>query len=222
MAERLISSVTILTATAAEAEGLRRLVGDHPLEHLQIDFLVSGVSMVNTSYCLGRYLANSAPDMLIQIGIAGSFSEQIPIGSVVEVTEELFPELGAESPEGWLSLEQLGFPLVQTAEGNLYNRLDNPVSYCSHLTQARAITVNNVSGIDSTIERLKKEWNPDIESMEGGAFFHAMKQVQIPFMQLRGISNMVEPRNKERWRIGAAINAVQKETFQFLAEFLNN
>lgn len=222
MAERLSPTVTILTATDAEAKGLRSRLTSHPLDHLKIDFIVSGVSMLNTAYCLGKYLATHSPDLLIQIGIAGSFSEKVPVGSVVEVREEIFPELGAESPEGGLSLEQLGFPLIETASETLYNHLENPVSYCPHLVQVTGVTVNKVSGITSTIEGLRDKWGPDIETMEGGAFFHAMKQVQLPFMQLRGISNKVEPRNRETWQIGAAIDAVQREAYQFLAEFRKN
>lgn len=219
MEEGIISEITILAATEAEISGLQSRIEEEPLSHLQISFLISGVSMVNASFALGRYLASHHPDMIIQIGIAGSFSQQYPVGSVVEVKKEIFPEIGAESPEGWLTLDKLGFPLLTTKAGDHYNSLEQSRQYCRHLPQVTGITVNSVSGTQASIDRLTNIWRPDIETMEGGAFFHAMKQVEIPFMQLRGISNLVEPRNKEAWQIGTALSAVQEETYRFLADF---
>ena len=62
----------------------------------EFDLLCTGVGMVATSFHLGRVLASYKYDRVINAGIAGSFDKDIPLGSVVEVIEDQFPEMGAE------------------------------------------------------------------------------------------------------------------------------
>jgi futalosine hydrolase len=42
--------------------------------------------------------------------------------------------------------------------------------------------------------------------MEGAAFFYICASEKIPFVALRGISNMVERRNKNKWNIPLALD----------------
>jgi futalosine hydrolase len=68
-----------------------------------------------------------------------------------------------------------------------------------------ALTVGTATGSQDTIERLSAKYNPDIETMEGAAFFFVCSMEKIPFIALRAISNMVEPRNRENWDIPLAL-----------------
>ena len=208
-------NILIVSATAGESAWLRGQALQRQGEDLQTDFLVTGVGMTATALALGRYLATHQPDLAIMTGIAGSFREDLPLGSVVEVTRELFPELGAESPEGFLDLSALGFPQMEINGEPVFNDIRNPHRAFPHLPAATGLTVNRVSGISSTIEA-RKQWQADIETMEGGAFFLAMKEAGIPFIQLRGISNRVEPRIRESWNIVEAMNAVQREIWKYV------
>lgn len=211
-----MKSILIVSATHPEVAWLEAQYLSDDLGGIKIDFLATGVGMTNAAFQLGFYLGNHQPDIAIQVGIAGSFSEKYPIGSVVEVSEESLPELGAESPEGVLGMEELGFPLLETAEGKYYNTLPNGARYLNHLPWVKGITVNRVSGTTETIAEWTSIWKPGIESMEGAAFFLAMKQAGIPFMEVRGISNKVEPRDRSSWKIGEAIQASQEEVWAWL------
>ena len=48
--------------------------------------------------------------------------------------------------------------------------------------------------------------NPDIESMEGAAFFMVCQKFKLPCLQIRTISNKIENRNKQNWKIELAID----------------
>ncbi|HNP99301.1 MAG TPA: futalosine hydrolase, partial [Bacteroidia bacterium] len=65
----------------------------------QVDRLITGVGMVATTYSLTRELQQKSYDLAVNIGLAGSFDRNIPIGEVVRVTEDIFSELGAEDGE---------------------------------------------------------------------------------------------------------------------------
>ena len=42
--------------------------------------------------------------------------------------------------------------------------------------------------------------------MEGAAFFLACLLSEVPFLEIRSISNFVEPRNREAWDLPLAID----------------
>ena len=46
--------------------------------------------------------------------------------------------------------------------------------------------------------------------MEGAAFFYACLMMQVPFLEIRSISNHVEPRNRAAWDIPLAIGQLNE------------
>lgn len=177
------------------------------------DILITGVGMVATAYHLGKALQGSRYDLLVNVGIAGSFSSSLSLGTVVHVVKDQFIEFGAEDHDIFLSSEQLGFG--QSAFENTAT-LDLPS--LRKLPQVNGVTVNTVHGNSESIATLKNKL-PDItiESMEGAAVFYAAQQMNIPVVQVRAISNYVEPRDRNNWKIGLAIDNINA----WVPEFVN-
>ena len=173
----------------------------------EISTLITGVGMVATAYSLGKHLATNQYDLAINLGIAGSFDCNIALGEVVEITEDHFSEFGAEDDEAFITIDQLGF-----GEGEFQSDYQLPASF--KIKKVSAITVNTVHGNQANIERLTRRISPQLESMEGAAFFYACKQAGLPSMQIRAVSNYVEKRNRDAWQIGLAI----KNLNTFVAE----
>lgn len=153
--------------------------------------------MVATSFALGTHLANNKYDLAINAGIAGSFDRNLNIGEVLQVTEDCFAELGAEDGDEFLPIDKLGF-----GESRMW-----PVKpqIAPALKPAKAITVSRVHGNETTIYNTMNRLRPQIESMEGAAFFYSCNQVNLPSVQIRAISNYVERRNLSNWNIELAI-----------------
>jgi futalosine hydrolase len=166
-----------------------------------LTLLITGVGMVATAFALGKHLANNQYDLVINLGIAGSFDRSIALGDVLEVCEDTFAELGAEDEESFLTIDKLGFGESVFRPVTALNNIANLV----HLTQATAITVNTVHGHERSIKELTERIPVQLESMEGAAFFYACKQFNLPCMQIRAVSNYVEKRNRDAWKIGLAI-----------------
>ncbi|MBS1530475.1 MAG: futalosine hydrolase [Bacteroidetes bacterium] len=160
--------------------------------------LITGVGMVATAFALGKHLATNQYDLLINLGIAGSFDRGIALGEVVEIIEDRFSELGAEDDEAFLPIEQLGF-----GESILTPTFSLPDSY--GIKKVSAVTVNTVHGNEVNIQKLTSRMSPQLESMEGAAFFYACKQAGVAGIQIRAVSNYVERRNRDAWQIGRAI-----------------
>ena len=171
--------------------------------NFELDFLISGVGMVNTAYQLTKSIFQNKPDYCIQAGIAGSFKKDIKIGDVVNVADDCFSELGAETEEKLLSAEEIGL----TKDVKFYSVSNNffQFEFFKNLRNVSGITVNTVHGKTQSIFEISNRLNPEVESMEGAAFLQVCCFEKIPCLQIRSISNMVEKRNKENWNIPLAI-----------------
>jgi futalosine hydrolase len=176
-----------------------------------IKIVVSGVGMVATAYALGVELSKNNYDLAINVGVAGSFSKRIALGDVVQVTEDVLSELGAEDDEDFLSLEEL-----ELGETRFYQ--NEHTSYTTSLKKVNAITVNTVHGEEDSILLIKERLNPQIESMEGAAFFYACEEANIAGLQVRAISNYVEKRNKANWNMPLAILNLNKWILDYITK----
>lgn len=164
-----------------------------------IKLLITGVGMVATAYALGKELAVSSYDLAINAGIAGSFDSSILNGNVVFVDEDHFSDLGAENKDHFLAIDEMGFGESRSIP------IKHPQINLPDFKHVKSITVNTVHGNRKSIENIVERLNPQIETMEGAAFFYACNDVNLPSVQLRAISNVVEERNTLNWDIPLAV-----------------
>jgi futalosine hydrolase len=185
---------------------------------LELDFLITGVGMVNTTYSLLKHLQTKKPHIVVNAGIAGSFSKTYAPGSVVVVKEELLADLGVVEKDGYkdvfdLKLQQASqFPFSK-------KKLNNPYKVMLQRTKLPAVTsvsVNQITSSKKTAELYRKKYKPAIENMEGAAVHYVCLRENIPFVQIRSISNYVGDRNKKNWRINEAVGALNVELIRLV------
>jgi futalosine hydrolase len=179
----------------------------------EIQVLITGVGMVNTAFIMGKHVQKKY-DLVINAGVCGAFNRSLELGQLANVTEDVLSEMGAEDGDGFLTYDQLNLPGDHIYSGH------NKESYLmvDILKKVKGITVNTVHGNVKSIENVVKLYNPDVESMEGAAFFAACAGVTENCIQIRTISNYVEKRDKEKWQMPLAI----KNLNDFLITFIKN
>lgn len=177
-----------------------------------VEVLVTGVGMVATAAHCARALARNRYDLAFNFGVCGSFDPALMPGTVVHITEDRIAELGAEDGEHFLDIEALG--LGQS--GVIVNGAPPQNAGLDALARVRGITVNTVHGAESTIAEIRRRCSPDVESMEGAAFAYACTISGVPYAQVRAVSNLVERRNREAWRIDLAIRHLNEAAAQIL------
>lgn len=170
------------------------------------EILITGIGMLNTSINLTHRLSTGKYDLLINIGVAGSFNTELNIGEVVEVVEEKISELGFEDGERFFEFNEL----------NLKNVFKNKSK--TDLLSVSSITVNRVHGNKRSITEIINRLNPDIENMEGAAFFQVCNTFNVPCIQIRAISNKVERRNKDNWNLPLAIKNLNNKLVEIISE----
>nr|WP_288812197.1 futalosine hydrolase [uncultured Sphingobacterium sp.] len=209
--------ILIVSATQFEIQPFLEVAANYP----NCDTVITGVGMVATAFELGRVLHESKYDLLINIGIAGCFDRNLKIGEVVQVISESFVELGAEDDQQFIPIEQLGYGKSKFTS----SLLQGQNMRLPFVAQGHGITVNKVHGNADSIAKIKQlSPNSCIESMEGAAVFFAADKMDLPVIELRGISNYVEKRNRATWNIPLAImnsNKALIETLDFLSDLFS-
>ena len=207
-------TVLVLAATSTEAGLLDSLAGR---------VVLTGIGAVNTAHALTReMLAQPPPSLVIQTGVAGAYVPAgLEVGSSVLASEEVYADVGVITTEGWLSAEEIGIPLVAATATRppRFNRfpLDERLvarasAVCGPLLArtGRFLTLSQVTGTRAGGDALCARFDALCESMEGAAAAHVCALHDVPFLEVRGISNLVEDRDRSRWRIREAAESAQR------------
>ena len=166
-------------------------------QRLKIRFHQSGVGMLATAVSLTKLVGEEKPDLVIQVGIAGGFDTSMALGKVVIVKEEALADMGVEEDGKWkdifdLKLEKSSYHPFER------RKLPNPWLPSFNLLklpEVSGITINEISTNKERIQQRIKKYNPAIETMEGAALHYICREANIPFVQIRAISNYIGERN---------------------------
>ena len=195
------------------------------IEHLwqnttpPVDILITGIGLTATTNSLTRQFYINRPDLVIQAGIAGCFDKEISLGTVMYVIKDTIADQGVWENKKWLSVFDLGLASPRELpyqQGWLVN--NNPVLSRIKMKKVRSISVNQLTTAGPTIEIYKRKFKPVLESMEGAALHYCCLVENIPFIQVRAVSNYAGERNKKNWKIPEAISNLNNE----LIHLINN
>ena len=163
-------------------------------------FMLTGIGTTSTCYRLTKNILEARSnninyDLAINIGIAGSFDlNKYPIGSASIIEKEYFGDLGFETMFGFQTLFQYqlldanSFPFNGGAL--LLNKLEGKLSPILDIAPyAVGVTVQTVTGDPAKVQSIRERFNPEIESMEGAAFYYVCLQERVNFIELRTVSN---------------------------------
>jgi len=211
----------ILVIAAKEVEikpTVEFMAAEYPKD-THIHFAFTDIGLTAATFTITRLALSQAPDLIIQAGIAGSFESGYQPGEVVLIDTEQLADLGVLENAHWKNI----FDLQLTDENQPpYKKGVLPNPYIDQfnflgIRKVAGISVNTISTDSATIDRmLQGAPVPVIESMEGAALHFVGRQLQIPFLQLRSVSNQVGERDKSRWHFTQAIQSLNATLIDLL------
>jgi futalosine hydrolase len=146
---------------------------------------------------------------VLSAGIAGGLPNRAEIGATVLGARSIAADLGAETPTGFLPIEELGFGTSSLeADAKLLKAMAEalPAAVVGDI-----LTLTTVTGTAATAARLASRFPAAAaEAMEGFGVASAATQAGVPFAELRTISNLIGPRHRESWRLAEALAALTK------------
>ena len=182
-----------------------------------IDILITGIGLTATTYSLMRQLRLKKPDVVLQAGVGGCFDTSIPLGQVVVVKQEAIADQSVIELNQLKTLFDLKlvpqdqFPFKK---GWLIN--NSEILKKTTLKKVKGISVNEITTSKQKIKFYTETFNPVVESMEGAALHYVCLMENIPFIQLRAVSNYIAERNKKNWNMKESILNLNKEIIKLL------
>ena len=215
----MLNRLLVVTAVAIErdtvAEGAAQEFGAAerleigPYEALRVGpltVLAGGVGPAAAAAATATLLSLAEPEgpgeyaLVVSAGIGGGFAGCADVGDVVEATAIVAADLGAQSPAGFLSIDDLGFgsTRVMAAPLGVVGALRGPI-----------LTVSTVTGTAERAVELGRK-GAFAEAMEGFGVAEAALRHGVPVGELRSISNAVGMRDRSSWDIPGALAALRR------------
>ncbi|MET7359359.1 futalosine hydrolase [Streptomyces sp. NPDC005562] len=208
--------VLVATAVPAERDAVARALPPSGA----IDVLAVGVGPAaagaGTATALARAAATGHPyGLVVSTGIGGGFAPDAPVGSLIVADEITVADLGAETPDGFAPVTELGFGAITHRPPPALVR--ETADACAAATgtdtgtvqTGTVLTVSTVTGsADRAAELRRRHPRALAEAMEGFGVAEAAALHGLPVLEIRAVSNPVGPRDRAAWRIGDALAAL--------------
>jgi futalosine hydrolase len=200
--------VLVMTAVPAEREAvLCGLHGDR-----RFDVLAAGVGPVSAAAHAAKALAVAGYGLVVSAGIGGGFLGRAEVESLVVADQIIAADLGAETLEGFCSLDELGFgcTCIQTDDKLVEAVTGALLAAGLPVNTGPVLTVSTATGTaERAAELAARVQGAAAEAMEGYGVAWAAQDAGVPVIELRAISNLVGPRDRAGWRIKEALEVLE-------------
>lgn len=164
------------------------------VEDATIALLTTGIGLVNAAAALSTALTMVSPRYIFSCGSAGGLDAKSQVRDVVAASECVYSK--ADAREFGYELGQIpGMPKTYPADGDLLSRFTN---LPAHLGESRTRTGLFLSADcfvgEATALELRELW-PDATTvdMESAALAQVAAGAEVPFLAIRGISDLCGP-----------------------------
>ncbi len=195
----------------------------------------SGLGKAAAAASAMALISEFKPTALWMFGCGGAYpNSSLQIGDLALADSEIFGDEGVQTPLGFQDLEEMGIPMRNDVRGIVYNKWPVDVdllAWSQPLLSAYAAATNRlfskgpfvtVSACTGTTEcgaTLAKRTQGICENMEGAGASLACRQTDTPFLELRGISNLVEDRNRDSWDLPQGMRSAQEAILELLSHW---
>jgi futalosine hydrolase len=203
------------------------------LANKELIIAFSGLGKINAAAAAAAILSNYSVSRLWMWGSAGAYDlAGVEIKDVALASEEILGDEGVATISSWQPLDVIGIPLVDTKGEPMFNRMDvdplelkrsrklldewESMDSLPRIHVGPFVTVSAVSGSIARARRLSNLYGALCENMEGGAVAQVCLRYQVPFLEIRGLSNWAGDRNKKRWQLSKALNNCQRALIHLL------
>ncbi|MDT0441917.1 futalosine hydrolase [Streptomyces johnsoniae] len=188
--------------------GPARFRGRPARTRLTVDAVAAGVGPAAAAATASAVLAG-APEpygLVVSAGVGGGFGPAVAVEATVVASTIVAADLGSHTPDGFLGIEELGFGV---AAHRPPERLARAVAAATGAAFGPVLTVQAATGsAERAAELAGRHRGAAAEAMEGFGVATAAALHGVPVLEIRTVSNAVGPRDRDAWRIPAALRAL--------------
>jgi len=194
----------------------------------------SGIGKVNAAHTATCIMENFAVQGIVNFGVGGAYlNSGLKLGDIAVAIKEIYGDEGVAGLKKWTGMEEIGIPIVKAGKRKYFNEftLDKKFANAlipSHPPLAKVgwgdfeiksgafVTVSAASGTPRKAIELEKTFHAVCENMEGAAIAQVCVIYKIPFLEIRGISNIAGVRDKKKWDLRLASANCQQAVQEIL------
>lgn len=211
----------------------------------KIMHVISGIGKTNAAHAVTVLILEFSPNLVINFGIGGAYpSSGLGLGDIAIADKEVYGDEGILLEDGFHTTDAIGIPFLEKGRKKYFNEfpldkkfVKKAINFFRHelhfpippslrgddrgvnIRSGTFVTVSATTGTDSRAGDLEKRFNAICESMEGAAVAHVCAMYGVPMLELRGISNIVEKRDKSKWEIKLAAENCQRAVEGFIKTY---
>lgn len=209
--KEFLSMNKVLIVTAVEAEKAAVECGLD--NNSRFEVIVGGVGLAEAAVSTAFSLSHSTFSTVISAGIGGGFENKADVESLVVASDIRAVDMGSETQTGFLSLEELDLGT---------SKYDCDITYVEKwrkqietfgvdVQTGSIVTTTTTTGTVQTAHKLlQRVPEAKAEAMEGFGVAAAARRVSVPVYEMRAISNVVGPRERNEWKIKEALAVLEK------------
>lgn len=227
----LLGEIAVSSSTALGSKS----VIEGALRGRRVLLCVGGVGKANASHAATLLLSRFSSEALMIFGVGGAYpSSGAAVGDVAIAKKEVAGDEGVLTLDGFRDMEYMGMPLVKTARSALYSVYPASEPLLSRSLQLLAahqgtrghrlhagtfVTLSTCTGTSGRARELESRYHGLCENMEGAAAAQVAELHGVPWLEVRGISNLVEDRDLGKWDIPRAAAAAQEAVIQIIGNW---
>lgn len=192
-----------------------------------VTYMTSGIGKTNAAHATTILIEKFSPELVILFGVGGAYpSAGLEVGDIAIAGKEIYGDEGVLTKKGFQDAELIGIPLLKKGRRKYFNEFPLDKNLIKHVTRYSSlvtksgtfITVSTCTGTRKRALELRKRYGAICENMEGAAVAHICAIYGVPMLEIRGISNIVEGRDKNKWDIRLAAENCQKAVMEMFKE----
>lgn len=204
------------------------------LHDKDVIYTISGMGKTNAAHAATILLETFSPKILVVLGIGGAYpSAALALGDIVVAEKEVYGDEGVMLKDDFHGTEFMGFPLLKKGRKKYFNefllhkmlvkkafeaaqRTRHQASRIPKVRTGTFVTVSTCTGTGKRALELEKRFGALCENMEGAAVAHVCAMYGTPMIEIRGISNIVGDRDKDKWNVRLAATNCQETVKELL------
>ncbi len=190
-------------------------------------YTASGIGKASAAHAAGLMIRDYSPSLIVSFGIGGAYpSSGLKTGDLAVAATELYADQGVLLKDGFHTLEAIGIPTVSTGRRRYFNEFPSHKTFSRKALQAARrvsdasaggfATVSTCTGTRKRALEIERRFGVICENMEGAAVAQICCLYGVPFVEIRGISNIVEDRDTNKWQMKLAAENCQRAVMCFL------
>lgn len=176
----------------------------------RVDVVLTGVSKASAAGGVATALG-PAHCGVVSLGIGGQLpGAAVPIRACTVAASSVFADDGIETPRGYQSCAELGFPALDQGDEVAGDREWVGRLIAAGCTLVRVATVSTCSGTDARAHEVVRRTGAQVEAMEGAAAGLVAVRRGVRFVEVRVVSNTTGDRERQVWDMQGALAGLRE------------